>query len=169
MKILPHNYINGSVEYVVDRIVAFGPKQQSESSERNIMFLLKHCHNAFSLYISFSTVTRSINRQDRLSSGIWNIIWYLRVPVLPRNYQEICYNSRTNILTAVWNIKRNTNPPLLLPLRLLVWWVPSVISLIELSTIQDGGLLPCSSAFAPSVIDQNIPWNNTIMKKLGGK
>ena len=89
--------------------------------------------------------------------------------MLPRNYQEICYNSRTNILTAVWNIKRNTNPPLLLPLRLLVWWVPSVISLIELSTIQDGGLLPCSSAFAPSVIDQNIPWNNTIMKKLGGE
>ena len=88
--------------------------------------------------------------------------------MLPRNYQEICYNSRTNILTAVWNIKRNTNPLLSLPLRLLVWWVPSVISLIELSTIQDGGLLPCSSAFAPSVIDQNIPWNNTIMKKLGG-
>lgn len=70
MKILPHNYINGSVEYVGDKIVAFGPKQQSESSERNIMFLLKHCHNAFSLYINFSTVTRSINRQDRLSSGI---------------------------------------------------------------------------------------------------
>ena len=87
--------------------------------------------------------------------------------MLPRNYQEICYNSRTNILTAVWNIKRNTNPLLLLPLRLLVWWVPSVISLIELSTIQDGGLLPCSSAFAPSVIDQNIPWNNTIMKSWG--
>ena len=70
MKILPHNYINGSVEYVGDKIVAFGPKQQSESSERNIMFLIKHCHNAFSLYINFSTVTRSINRQDRLSSGI---------------------------------------------------------------------------------------------------